>query len=200
MTQTIIGLTGGIGSGKSTIASLFAKLNVDYIDVDDVAREVVKPGTELLGLIHDRYGPSMLNDDHSLNRATLRHIIFNDLNEKKWLESITHPIIRSTTMEKLHKSTSKYCLLVHPLLFETRQNEICSDVISISVPQTLQIERVCKRDYSTKEDALKIIQTQISNQERIQKAKYVIENTGNMNELGDKVYAVHQQILNNMNE
>ncbi len=200
MTQTIIGLTGGIGSGKSTIANLFKKLDINYIDVDDIAREVVLPGTELLQAIHHRYGASILNEDNSLNRATLRNIIFNDLEEKKWLESMSHPIIRSTAMHKLNQSTSKYCLLVHPLLFETQQDTICNAVIAISVPQDLQIERVCFRDKSTKEDALKIIKTQITNQQRLEKAKYVIENTGNVDELGDKVYVLHQQILKSINE
>ncbi|WP_191603320.1 dephospho-CoA kinase [Marinomonas algicola] len=200
MKNYIVGLTGGIGSGKSTVANLFKEYGIEYVDVDNISREIVLPGSTLLHLISDRYGESILNNDRSLDRAKLRRIIFNNLEEKKWLESITHPLIRQLTMEKIRRSRSEYCLLVHPLLFETGQDQICQAVIAISVSQHIQLERVCSRDKSTKEEALKIINSQLSNQERVAKAKYVIENTGNLDELGDKVSVLHQKILNTINE
>jgi dephospho-CoA kinase len=200
MKNYIVGLTGGIGSGKSTIANLFATHGIDYVDVDNVSREIVLPGSGLLNMIANRYGETILNDDFSLNRAQLRQIIFNNLKEKQWLESVTHPLIKKLTMEKISQSTSEYCLLVHPLLFETGQDKVCQAVIAISVPHSIQVARVCSRDKSSPEDALKIINTQISNQERTSKAKYVIENTGNLDELGDKVCLLHQKIFNDINE
>lgn len=200
MRNYIVGLTGGIGSGKSTVADLFAMHGIDYVDVDKVSREIVLPGSELLSIISTRYGESILNADLSLDRAKLRHIIFSNLEEKRWLESVTHPLIKKLTIEKIRRSKSKYCLLVHPLLFETGQDQICQTVIAISVPLDVQVARVCSRDKTTKEDALKIMNTQLSNQERTSKAKYVIENTGNLDELGDKVSLLHQKILNIINE
>ncbi|MCZ2720473.1 dephospho-CoA kinase [Marinomonas sp. 15G1-11] len=200
MKKILVGLTGGIGSGKSTVAKLFSQLNVEYIDVDDISRETVLPGSLLLSKISKRYGSDILNSDHTLNRSKLRSIIFNDLSEKEWLESVSHPAIRQLTMERIESFTSKYCLLVHPLLFETNQDQICDAVIAISVSKDLQVERVCNRDKTSSAEALKIINTQLSNDDRVAKAKYVIENTGNVDELGDKVSLLHQQILNSINE
>lgn len=194
-TPTIIGLAGGIGSGKSTIAHCFNALGIQSIDADDVARLVVQPGSICLNEIHQRHGDAILLQDGSLNRKALRTIIFNQPEERVWLETLTHPAIRQEIHRQLAEITSPYGLLVHPLLFETHQNSLCKQVIAIDVPRDIQIERVILRDHIDKESALKILATQLKNDERIARADLVIENAGNIAEMNAKVLKLHKNIL-----
>lgn len=194
-TPTIIGLAGGIGSGKSTIAHCFNALGIQSIDADDVARLVVQPGSICLNKIHQRHGDAILLQDGSLNRKALRTIIFNQPEERVWLETLTHPAIRQEIHQQLAEITSPYGLLVHPLLFETHQNSLCKQVIAIDVPRDIQIERVILRDHIDKESALKILATQLKNDERIARADLVIENAGNIAEMNAKVLKLHKNIL-----
>lgn len=194
-TPTIIGLAGGIGSGKSTIARCFNALGIQSIDADDVARLIVQPGSICLNKIHQRHGDSILLQDGSLNRKALRTIIFNQPEERVWLETLTHPAIRQEIHRQLAEITSPYGLLVHPLLFETHQNSLCKQVIAIDVPREIQIERVMLRDHIDKESALKILATQLKNDERIARADLVIENAGNIAEMNAKVLKLHKNIL-----
>ena len=194
-TPAIIGLAGGIGSGKSTIAHCFNALGIQSIDADDVARLVVQPGSICLNEIHQRHGDAILLQDGSLNRKALRTIIFNQPEERVWLETLTHPAIRQEIHRQLAEITSPYGLLVHPLLFETHQNSLCKQVIAIDVPRDIQIERVMIRDHIDKESALKILATQLNNDERIARADLVIENAGNIAEMNAKVLKLHKNIL-----
>lgn len=194
-TPAIIGLAGGIGSGKSTIAHCFNTLGIQSIDADDVARLVVQPGSICLNEIHQRHGDAILLQDGSLNRKALRTIIFNQPEERVWLETLTHPAIRQEIHRQLAEITSPYGLLVHPLLFETHQNSLCKQVIAIDVPRDIQIERVMLRDHIDKESALKILATQLKNDERIARADLVIENAGNIAEMNAKVLKLHKNIL-----
>lgn len=194
-TPAIIGLAGGIGSGKSTIAHCFNALGIQSIDADDVARLVVQPGSICLNEIHQRHGDAILLQDGSLNRKALRTIIFNQPEERVWLETLTHPAIRQEIHRQLAEITSPYGLLVHPLLFETHQNALCKQVIAIDVPRDIQIERVILRDHIDKESALKILATQLKNDERIARADLVIENAGNIAEMNAKVLKLHKNIL-----
>ena len=194
-TPTIIGLAGGIGSGKSTIAHCFNALGIQSIDADDVARLVVQPGSICLNEIHQRHGDAILLQDGSLNRKALRTIIFNQPEERVWLETLTHPAIHQEIHRQLAEITSPYGLLVHPLLFETHQNSLCKQVIAIDVPRDIQIERVILRDHIDKESALKILATQLKNDERIARADLVIENAGNIAEMNAKVLKLHKNIL-----
>lgn len=194
-TPAIIGLAGGIGSGKSTIAHCFNALGIQSIDADDVARLVVQPGSICLNEIHQRHGDAILLQDGSLNRKALRTIIFNQPEERVWLETLTHPAIRQEIHRQLAEITSPYGLLVHPLLFETHQNSLCKQVIAIDVPRDVQIERVILRDHIDKESALKILATQLKNDERIARADLVIENAGNIAEMNAKVLKLHKNIL-----
>ncbi|MEO9656422.1 dephospho-CoA kinase [Marinomonas sp.] len=191
----IIGLAGGIGSGKSTIANLFNDLGIQSVDADDVARETVAIGSDCLAEIHLRYGDDILLDDGSLNRGKLRGIVFNNSNERTWLEQLTHPAIRKQLLEQLRQATSHYVLMVHPLLFETGQNSQCRFTIAIDVPLSLQRLRVVNRDNTSEVDADKIIASQLSNDERLSKADFVLENTGNIIDLNGKVHRLHKEIL-----
>ncbi|KZN13249.1 dephospho-CoA kinase [Marinomonas sp. TW1] len=191
----IIGLAGGIGSGKSTIATLFNQLGIESIDADDIARQVVELGTPVLTKIHQRFGDEILLEDGTLNRRALRHIIFSQPEEKSWLESVSHPAIRESLIVALQQAKSNYVLLVHPLLFETQQHKMCRYVIAINVPKEIQIQRVMNRDQIDEETTLNIINSQLSNQDRLDKADLVLENTGNINEMNAKVLEMHETIL-----
>ena len=194
-TPTIIGLAGGIGSGKSTITKFFNEIGIHSVDADDVARLVVEPGSKCLNEIHQRYGDAILLDDGKLNRKALRNIIFDNPEERIWLEKLTHPEIRKEILTQLQATSSPYVLLVHPLLFETKQDALCKLVIAIDVPENIQLERVMTRDKISRESAEKIMATQLSNNERIQRANLVLENSGNIAEMNAKVFKLHKKIL-----
>lgn len=191
----IIGLAGGIGSGKSTVAKYFRELGIETIDADDVARLVVEPGSPALQKIQQRYGDEILQSDGSLDRKALRQIVFHNAEEKAWLESVTHPAVREELQKQLKAAQSEYVLLVHPLLFETGQNRLCRFVIALDVPKDIQLQRVISRDNSDEKTALNIIQSQLSNQERLNKADFSLENAGNINEMNAKVLIMHEKIL-----
>jgi dephospho-CoA kinase len=191
----IVGLAGGIGSGKSTITKCFNALGIQSVDADDVARLVVQPGSNCLHQIHQRHGDGILLDDGSLNRSALRTIIFNQPEERQWLEALTHPAIREEIKKQLSEASSKYVLLVHPLLFETKQNTLCQLVIAIDVSIEIQLQRVMNRDQISQESAQKIIMTQLSNNERINRADLVLENSGNIDNMNAKVIKLHEKIL-----
>ncbi|TDO96854.1 dephospho-CoA kinase [Marinomonas balearica] len=199
-TPFIVGLTGGIGSGKSTVALEFNKLGIETVDADDVAREVVAPGSEVLKKIEMKYGCGIIDHSGSLNRKKLRDIIFSNEAERLWLESVTHPAVRARLTDKLHNTRSAYAVLVHPLLYEKGQESICNLVISISVPANIQISRVTKRDDQTPEQVQKILDAQYSQSDRDEKADYIIKNTGKTEALGDKVKYVHLKILETLND
>lgn len=194
-TPTIIGLAGGIGSGKSTITKYFNNIGIQSVDADDVARLVVQLGSTCLDQIHQRYGDSILLDDGNLNRKSLRNLIFDNPEERSWLEGLTHPAIRKEISVQLSSITSPYALLVHPLLFETNQDAICDLVIAIDVPESIQLQRVMSRDNISRENAGKIMATQLSNSERIKRADLVFENSGNIDEMNAKVFKLHKKIL-----
>lgn len=197
-TTPIIGLAGGIGSGKSTITKYFNRLGIQSVDADDVARLVVQPDSPCLQIIKERYGDSIVTQHGELNRPALRDIIFNAPEERLWLESVTHPVIRKEITLQLSLTTSAYCLLVHPLLFETKQNALCRYVIAIDVPPEIQIERVVKRDGITLENAKKIMATQLKNQDRIDQSDFSFENSGNIDNMDDKVFRLHKKILESL--
>jgi len=192
--RSIIGLAGGIGSGKSTIAKCFNDIGIQSIDADDVARQVVEPGSNCLSEIHQRHGDSILLSDGSLNRSALRTIIFDKPDERVWLEELTHPAIREEITQQLSKTTSQYALLVHPLMFETHQDISCKYVIAIDVSADIQIQRVMHRDKISKESAEKILDTQLSNAQRLKRADLILENSGNIAEMNARVLTLHQKI------
>ena len=181
----LVGLTGGIGSGKSTVAAMLGERGCDVIDADRVAREVVEPGEPALAEIAERYaheqGPGVLNDDGTLNRRALREIIFADPAQRRWLESVTHPRIRARLVEhlaRLEASGAPYVLLVSPLLFESGQSEMADRCLVIDVPEALQIERTAARDDVDEAQARAIVAAQMPRTERLARADDVLDNGG----------------------
>ena len=177
----IIGVTGGIASGKSTVARAFEALGAPWVDADDVAREVVEPGEPALAEISERFGQRVLNEDGTLNRRALREIVFAEPEERRWLESVTHPRIRARLTEhlaRLEASGAPYVLLVSPLLFESGQSEMADRCLVIDVPEALQIERTAARDDVDEAQARAIVAAQMPRAERLARADDVLDNSG----------------------
>lgn len=191
----IVGLTGGIGSGKSTVAAAFRQLGITCVDADQIAREVVKPGTPALQQITAHFGGTILHSDNSLNRAALRKIVFGNPAEKNWLESLLHPLIRKTILDRLKSADSPYVILESPLLLETDQHQLCAKIIVVDVPQTVQIERASARDENSSAQIQQIIDAQMPRSERLQRADFVFDNTQALDSIALRVEELHGTLL-----
>jgi len=186
----VVGVTGGIGSGKSAVAQAFGALGIGWIDADQVAREVVMPGEPALAAIVERYGPAILQQDGTLDRRSLRARIFDDETERRWLERETHPRIRQgllTHLERLRGGGAPYCLLVSPLLIESGQRELVDRILVVDVPQELQISRTLARDGVDRHQVESIIAAQSPREDRLAAADDVIDNGRDRQHLLDQV-------------
>ena len=185
-----VGLTGGIASGKSTVAELFSELDVPLIDSDVLAREAVEPGSPGLQALTSHFGQSVLLTDGSLNRDALRKIIFNDAAERQFVEDTLHPAIRelSDQQAQLHHNNGKtYCLFDIPLLVETKQQHRFERVLVVDVSEEIQATRVVARDNTTEVEAMKIINSQASRIERLNAATDIIFNDVMLDALAEEV-------------
>ena len=191
----IIGLTGGIGSGKSTVAEQFAALCIVSVDADQASRAVVEPGMPALDYIEEHFGPELITADGQLNRPALREIIFADPSEKAWLEALLHPLIRDWIMVQLQAATSDYVILESPLLFETDQHQLVDAVLLVDVPVELQLERASARDGSDKPGIQRIIDAQMPRQTKRDRADFEFDNAQPMATIAPRVLALHQQFL-----
>jgi dephospho-CoA kinase len=171
----IIGLTGGIGSGKSTVSRFFSELGVQIIDADLVARQVVEKGQPALWKIELHFGNEVLTDGE-LNRTFLRQIVFKNEQEKLWLNNLLHPLIRAQMVEQLAKAKGDYVLLEAPLLFENNLNKLSDYDLVVDACPALQVKRACARDGAVKEVIDAIMASQIDRQTRLQKADFIIDN------------------------
>tara|TARA_R110002049_G_scaffold86752_2_gene220265 strand:- start:3266 stop:3880 length:615 start_codon:yes stop_codon:yes gene_type:complete len=200
--QMIIGLTGGIGSGKSTVARAFETLGAASVDADDVAREIVLPGEPALLAIKNRFGDQVMHHDGTLNRAALRDIIFKDPEQRQWLESVTHPKIRERLLQHLAQLKTQgapYVLLVSPLLFESGQNALANRAVVVDVPQALQLSRTQQRDGVSESQVHAILAAQLSREQRLAQADDVIDNRGDHASMMEQVVRLDQryrQLLN----
>ncbi|MCK8076482.1 dephospho-CoA kinase [Vibrio sp. 1CM2L] len=192
----IIGLSGGIASGKTTIANLFNEhFNIDIVDADIVAREVVALGSDGLKQITEHFGKSILLDDGTLNRSRLRELIFSDPKEKQWLNDLLHPMIRDKIDSDLSKITSPYGLLVAPLLVENQMQGMADRVLIVDVPAEVQIERTMSRDNVSREQVASILKSQASREQRLAVADDVIKNHTKNQELLPQITDLHQKYL-----
>ncbi len=191
----VIGLTGGIGSGKTAASDEFQHLGIAVVDADIVAREVVEPGQPALREIASHFGPDILTKEGLLDRAALREIIFSSKGQKQWLESLLHPIIRTEIKQQLVSSSSPYAILVSPLLFETDQSELVSRILLIDVPVELQLARASQRDNNSREQIQKIIASQLPREYKLAHANDVICNDQCLDYLKQQVHQQHQTYL-----
>ena len=194
----IIGLTGGIGSGKSVVSETFEKLGITVVDADLASRVVVEKGKPCLEEIAKHFGNDILNENDELNRAKLREIIFNSDSEKLWLESLLHPAIAEQIKDELNASKSPYTILVSPLLLETNQRDFCDKVLVVDVPIELQMERTTKRDGVSEDQVKSIIKSQINRDERLQLADEIILNEGSIEDLEMIVRELHKKLISEL--
>jgi dephospho-CoA kinase len=176
----LIGLTGTIGSGKSAVAKMLADLGADVIDTDEIAREVVTPGSKCLETIVAEWGPGILNPDGSLNRDKLARIVFRDEARRKKLNSILHPLIIAETHKKLAETKAAAAVLVVPLLFESGMDKIVNQRWVVAAPEEELVRRICARDGCDPEHARDRIRSQMSQEEKIARADAVIDNGGSL--------------------
>lgn len=196
MSNLIIGLTGGIGSGKTTVANMFADLGVELIDADIIAREVVMPKTDALHAIKAHFGNDIVDNNGSLDRAKLRTKIFSNEANKEWLNNLLHPLIRSTILAKISQASGDYCILVAPLLFENNLTEYVHKTLVIDVDEPTQIARTVKRDNSDEDIIKNIIASQISRPQRLKKADDIIDNSSSdLSQLVRQVKELHIKYL-----
>ena len=191
----IIGLTGGIGSGKSTVAEAFRQLGIETVDADQASRAVVEPGMPALLAIAEQFGSQIIQADGSLDRAALRQIIFTDPDQKLWLESLLHPLIRDWIIRRLEAATSPYVILESPLLFETDQHQLVDTTVLVDLPVELQIERACARDGNQADQIQRIIDAQMPREEKLSRADIVLDNGQPLDSLATRVSAVHQTLI-----
>lgn len=192
----VVALSGGVASGKSTIASLFANLGVPIIDADIIARQIVKVGTEPFIQIVKHFSQEILLPNGELDRSQLREIIFNNEHERLWLNNLLHPLIHQETQRQIARQKAEYIIWVVPLLVENSLHNFADRVLMIDIPESLQLERLVKRDHISESLAKKMILSQASSAKRLAYADDIIDNNGNLNSLKQQVGKLHQQYLN----
>ena len=195
----VLGLTGGIGSGKSAASQWFEAQGITVVDADVVAREVVEIGQPALAQIQQAFGNWVLFEDGSLNRRALREHIFQSPEARKILENITHPAIRTSIIQQLHDAQSPYAILVSPLLFETNQHELTQHTLLIDATIELQIERASQRDGQNIEQIRNIIAAQMSREQKQVMADDIVLNDGHLDHLYAHLLPLHEKYLNMAN-
>jgi len=195
MANWVLGLTGGIGSGKSAVSAIFEELGIQVVDADIVAREVVEPGSVGFTKITAHFGDEILTSYGTLDRAKLRAIIFADESQKQWLNNLLHPLIRESMLSQLKQATSNYVILVAPLLFENGLEKYCNHTLLIDVPVDVQITRTTARDNVSVELAKQIIASQMSRADKQQKAGDILDNNRPLEEVKTDVQKLHEKYL-----
>ena len=191
----IVGLTGGIGSGKSTAVKIFKELGIDSIDADDVAKNILDSNKNARKLFIEEFGDKYILKNHKINRDLLREDIFNDKSKIKKLESIIHPVVREEIFEFIQKSESIYTIIDVPLIFETKSEDFYNKIVVVDCDTNTQILRASQRDNQTEESILKIIGNQATREERFSIADYVINNDSSYGNLKKEVIKTHQLLL-----
>lgn len=186
-------LTGGIGSGKSRVASEFERLGIDIVEQDLISREIVEPGTAALDKIASHFGSRVIREDGSLHRAALRERVFDEPEQRRWLERLLHPLVGKRTLELIANASSPYVIVVNPLL--RGRHDPYDRVLVIDVPEHVQIERTINRDNVSEKQAKAIVALQIDRKSRLSFADDVIVNEGSFEDLAGKVQALHRAYL-----
>jgi len=195
MSTFVVGLTGGIGSGKSTVSALFVNLGINVVDADHCSRLVVEPGKPALQAIVEQFGSGILQANKHLDRAKLRSIIFQDALKKEWLETLLHPLIYDEIILQLKSATSPYVILESPLLIETNQRSICNRILVVDAEEEAQIQRTMKRDNNSEALVKSIIAAQASRAARNKAADDIIDNTLTLDSLKQQVMSLHKAYM-----
>ena len=191
----IVGLTGGIGSGKSAAGKYFVELGIDVIDADHVSRNILDENTKAKDLFVKNFGQRFLDQNNNIDRDLLRTEIFIDRDKKDKLESIIHPIVREEIIEFINKSDSIYKIIMVPLIYETNSKDFYDKIIVIDSDESNQLERASQRDNKSKEDILNIINNQASREQRNSIADEIILNNLTLDDLKNQVIKIHQKLL-----
>ena len=191
----IIGLTGGIGSGKSAAADLFNNLGIDSIDADDLAKDSLNISSQGYKLFINEFGKKYLDENKNINRELLRKDIFNDPAAKLKLENIIHPLVRTGIQSFIDNSNSEYCIVVVPLIFETNTSKFYDRILVIDCDVDTQISRTSKRDKQTNSAIKNIINKQATREQRLSIADDVIKNNGSLESLRDEVFKTHKKYM-----
>lgn len=188
----VIGLTGGIGSGKTAVSDFFCQLGVFIVDCDVISRQITAPGGSAIKKIKDAFGPASIRSDGGMNRDYIRELVFKDENKRNLLQSILHPVIQEQCALLLSSSKSKYTIVSVPLLYpQSYWYKISNRILVVDVPEEIQIERVMKRSHLSEEEVSLIIHSQMRRFDRIKMADDVILNTGNLITLQKLVKKLH---------
>jgi dephospho-CoA kinase len=193
--QFVVGITGGIGSGKSAVTDYLETKGITVVDADKVARVVVEPGTSGLAAIAEHFGHDILLPDGTLDRAALREVVFDNPDERKVLEGITHPRIREEIARQLSEAGSPYVVLASPLLLESGQSSFADYVVVVDVPELVQLSRTMTRDNNSEQLIKSIMAVQLDRETRLARADTSISNEGTLEELHTRVDALHADLL-----
>ena len=191
----VVGVTGGIGSGKTAVTDALQDLGITVVDADQASRVIMEPGRPALEAVHSHFGDGVMLPDGTLDRAALRKIVFADTSQRQWLEQLTHPLIAAEIRAALAAATSAYVVLASPLLLETSQKDYCDLVVVVDVPETVQLERTIRRDGNDEAQVRRIMAAQCDRERRLAAADEIVDNSGTLAELKDKVLALHQRLL-----
>ena len=195
MKSWVLGLTGGIGCGKTAVSDMFEALNITVVDADIIARQVVEPDSIGLNAITHHFGLAILQADGTLNRAVLREKIFDNNKEKAWLNALLHPLIREKILFDLNAATSPYVVLVAPLLFENNLDKYCNHTLLIDVPNNVQIARTIDRDNISAEFVNRIIAAQMPRAQKQLKADDILDNNRDLTLVKKDLASLHKNYL-----
>jgi dephospho-CoA kinase len=191
----VVGITGGIGSGKSAVSDRFARLGIKVVDADIASREVVKPGQPALGAIAEHFGAALITPEGALDRAALRAKVFANPDERKWLERLLHPLINEWIRQELETAQSPYAVLVSPLLVETGQSRFTRRILVVDVPEAVQLSRTMARDSNDETQVKAIMAAQADRKSRLAIADDVISNDAGFDALDAAVAELHARYL-----
>ena len=193
--RPVVGVTGGIGSGKSAVTARLEHLGIRVVDADVAARVIMEPGRPALAAVAEHFGSEILQPDGQLDRAALRKLVFADPAERRWLEQLTHPLIGAEIVNRLAAADSAYVVLSSPLLLETSQRDLCDLVVVVDVPESVQLDRTMARDANDEDQVRRIMAAQLPREQRLAGADEVIDNAGTLEALHRQVDALHAALL-----
>jgi dephospho-CoA kinase len=193
--SSVVGVTGGIGSGKTAATDHYQQLGITVVDADLAARVIMEPGRPALAAVAAHFGEDILLPDGNLDRAALRAVVFAQPQQRDWLEQLTHPLIGAEIVAQLQAANSAYVILASPLLLETTQQALCDCIVLIDVPTEVQVARTMGRDDNDEEQVRRIMAAQMSREQRREQADEILDNSGSLEDLQQQVEALHSQLL-----